>query len=192
MPSTTCATLFTAATPPGGVAPTDTFQAAIDIALNPGNNAATLFGLVTPSAPFQPTLGTAPTDFAVGIQYNGGPIANSGGVFGIDIDASGNAWVTVVARGAVVANVTEISPAGAILSGPTGYLSGSLSTPWGIAIDNSGERLDHQLHTHQQRRSASPLRHRRLLLHSRFRRIPSRNSSRQPHYNNSLDRQLWS
>jgi hypothetical protein len=136
--STNCATLFSAATPPGGVAPTDTFQAAIDIALNPGNNAAALFGLVTPSAPFQPTLSTAPTDFAVGIQYNGGPIANSGGgVFGIDIDALGNAWVTVIGRGTVPDNITEISPAGAILSGPNGYLSGSLNNPWGIAIDNS-------------------------------------------------------
>ena len=140
LPSTTCATLFTNSTPPGGVAPapTDTFQAAIDIALNPGHNAATLFGLATATPPFQPTLDSAPTDFAVGIQYNGGPIANSGGVFGIDIDASGNAWVTVVANGAILDNVTEISPAGSVaLSGPTGYLSGSLSTPWGLAIDNS-------------------------------------------------------
>ena len=138
LPSTTCATLFTAATPPGGVAPTDTFQAAIDIALNPGNNAATLFGLVTGTPPFQPALGSAPTDFAVGIQYNGGPIADSGGGFGIDIDSSGNAWVTVVANGDILDNVTKISPAGAVLSGPTGYLSGSLQTPWGLAIDNSG------------------------------------------------------
>ena len=137
LPSTTCATLFTAATPPGGVAPTDTFQAAIDIALNPGNNAATLFGLVTGTPPFQPALGSAPTDFAVGIQYNGGPIADSGGVFGIDIDASGNAWVTVEANGDILDNVTGISPKGIILSTLTGYLSGSLHTPWGIAIDDS-------------------------------------------------------
>jgi hypothetical protein len=70
--SNTCTTLFTAATPPGGTAPTDTFQAAIDIALNPGNNASALYALVTPAAPFQPTLTSAPGDFALPIQYTGG------------------------------------------------------------------------------------------------------------------------
>ena len=129
--SSSCTTLFTAATPPGGTAPTDTFQAAIDIALNPGNNAAALFGLVTPSAPFQPTLGTAPTDFAVGIQYNGGSITLNE-PFGMDIDASGNAWI-VVSGPTNTANLTEISPAGVFHS----YLNGSLNHPASLAIDSS-------------------------------------------------------
>lgn len=62
-PAGTCSTLLTAATPPSGVAPTDTFQAAIDIALNPANNTSSLYGLVTGVAPFQPTLGAVPADF---------------------------------------------------------------------------------------------------------------------------------
>ncbi len=137
--SSTCTTLFTAATPPGtgSVAPTDTFQAAIDIALNPGNNAAALYALATPSAPFQPTLTAAPSDFAVGIRYNGGPITLGDGIGAIDIDASGNAWVTVYAP-LGVGNITEISPAGIFISGSTGYLSADLAFPLGIAIDNNG------------------------------------------------------
>ena len=141
--STTCTTLFTEATPPatgtGGGAPTNTFQAAIDIALNPGNNAAALYALATPVAPFQPTLPSAPSDFAVGIRYNGNSIilgSNGSGISGIDIDASGNAWV-IVDGTASLSNITEISPAGVFLSGDTGYLSGGLNFPTGIAIDNS-------------------------------------------------------
>jgi hypothetical protein len=75
--STGCSSLTFLATPPGGVAPADTFQAAIDIALNPGNNAAALAGLVSPSAPYQPTLTSAPTDFALGIVYDGGAFATA-------------------------------------------------------------------------------------------------------------------
>ena len=139
VPSTTCAALFAAATPPGGSAPTDTFQAAIDIALNPGNNAAALYALSTAIAPYQPTLPTpGPTDFAVGIQYNGGLISSGGGTNGIDIDASGNAWVVTAGTTVIFASVTEISPAGVFLSGASGYLYGDLGEPYGLAIDSSG------------------------------------------------------
>ena len=138
VPSTTCASLFAAATPPGGTAPTDTFQAAIDIALNPGNNAAALYALATAIAPYQPTLPTpGPSDFAVGIQYNGALIGISGGTTGLDIDASGNAWFVAFGSSAANANITEISPSGTILSGANGYLNGDLAEPASLAIDNS-------------------------------------------------------
>ena len=136
VPSTTCSTLFAAATPPGGSAPTDTFQAAIDIALNPGNNAAALFALATPSAPFQPTLTTAPGDFALGIQYTGGQIAGSGFTSGLAIDATGNAWVGTT-QGNNPKSITEISPAGAVLSGTNGYTYGTAGGN-GFSIDSSG------------------------------------------------------
>jgi hypothetical protein len=148
--SGTCASLFTAATPPGpnAVAPTDTFQAAIDIALNPGNNAAALYALSTAIAPYQPTLPTpGPTDFAVGIQYTGGLIATSSGTTGIDINSAGNVWVAALGNPTTgtLANITEISPAGLFISGANGYLNGNLGAPYGIAIDNSDQlfAVDH-------------------------------------------------
>jgi hypothetical protein len=138
--STTCATLFAAATPPGGSAPTDTFQAALDIALNPGNNAAALFALATPSAPFQPTLSAAPGDFTLGIIYNGGIIPSSNGTHGIDIDANGNVWVAVAGASAngKPRTLYEISPSGAIVNGTAGYLSSVLDGPQAVALNSTG------------------------------------------------------
>ncbi len=135
-----CGMLFAAATPTSGVAPADTFQAALNIALNPGTNVAALFGLVSASAPFQPTLSAVPTDFAVAIQYNGAPITNSYGTQGIAIDSAGNAWIAtgfVVESGATTHALTEISPAGIYLSGASGYGSTNLQFPEGVAIDAS-------------------------------------------------------
>ena len=64
-----CSGFFTAATPPNGTAPTDTLTALIDIVKNPGNNASALFNMSSPTAPFQPTLTKAPTDFTVAVKY---------------------------------------------------------------------------------------------------------------------------
>ncbi len=135
--STTCSALFTAATPPGGSAPTDTFAAVIDIAQNPGNNAAALYALATPSAPYQPTLTSAPGDFALAIQYNGGQIANAAATSGLAIDAVGNAWVANGA-GASPKSISEISPSGVFLSGTNGYTNG-IAGGNGLSIDASGK-----------------------------------------------------
>jgi len=139
--STTCSSLFTAATPPGGTAPTDTFQAAIDIALNPGNNSASLFALSTPSAPYQPTLTTNPGDFALGIVYTGGNLGLAAQPQGIDIDAQGNVWVAVAncgsaCRGAV-SGLVEVSPSG-VVSPSTGVYLSALLNPQAVAITSGG------------------------------------------------------
>ena len=63
-----CGNLFLYATPSGGTAPTDVIGALIDIANNPTNNLAQLFGLAPSDGPFQPTLPVAPTDWTIRIQ----------------------------------------------------------------------------------------------------------------------------
>lgn len=63
-----CGNLFLYATPSGGPAPTDVVGALIDIANNPTNNMAQLFGLAPSDGPFQPTLPLAPTDWTIRIQ----------------------------------------------------------------------------------------------------------------------------
>jgi len=76
--STNCTTLFTAATPSGGTAPTTVLAAALDIALNPGNNIASLFSISTANAAFQPALSSAPNSWAVVVGGGGAACGYSG------------------------------------------------------------------------------------------------------------------
>lgn len=127
--STNCANLFADATPPGGTAPTDTLTAALDIAKNPGNNAAALFMLAPATAPFQPTLTAAPSAYSVSIRY--API----GTFSIPsasaVDASGNVWVTNSGN-------NSISIVNAVTGAPTIFSGGGLNAPSAIAFDAKG------------------------------------------------------
>jgi hypothetical protein len=66
-----CSNLFSNVTPAGGTIPADTLQAILNIAQNPGNNAASLFPLASPTSPFQPVLGTAPVDWTVALIFTG-------------------------------------------------------------------------------------------------------------------------
>jgi hypothetical protein len=104
-----CGNFFSNATPVSGIQPTDTLQAMLDIAQNPGNNVSPLFGLASPAGPFQPVLTTAPTDFTLALTFTGGGLGiapgtaitdSTGGTGGLlantamAIDATGNIWVT--------------------------------------------------------------------------------------------------
>ena len=98
-----CSNLFSAATPVSGTAPADTLQAILSIAQHPGSNAATLYGLSSLAAPFQPSLSSAPTDWTLALTFTGGglgiaPGSNPGSaalVTSMALDASGNIWATV-------------------------------------------------------------------------------------------------
>ncbi len=125
-----CGSLFTAATPPGGVAPADTLTAALNIARNPANNVSALFALSAARADFQPTLSVTPANWLIGIRHTGGGLAQPTAVA---IDAAGNVWAANAAN-----SVSEFSPAGAALAPNSGYTAGSLSSPSAIAIDLSG------------------------------------------------------
>lgn len=65
--SSACLTLFTGATPSVGSAPVDVATALLDLANNPSNSVANIFNLSTPTAPFQPTLTTAPATWNVAL-----------------------------------------------------------------------------------------------------------------------------
>ncbi len=122
--STACTTLFTNAQPPSVTAiaaPTNTWQAALDMAQYPGNNTANLFGLVLGSPSFQPTIGsTAPNDLSIGVLYTAG-FATDGTTAvaapsGIAADASDNVWIT----GATNAGLIELASNGSLASPSAG------------------------------------------------------------------------
>ncbi|ADV83295.1 chitobiase/beta-hexosaminidase C-terminal domain-containing protein [Terriglobus saanensis] len=107
---TACSSLFSAATPNGGAAPTDTLQAILDIAQNPGANASAVFNVVSTAGPFQPALAAAPNDWILALTFTGGGLGFAPGFqvpffndpfdlgtlenTSMAIDATGNIWVT--------------------------------------------------------------------------------------------------
>jgi hypothetical protein len=153
-----CAALFNVANPGAIVAnaPTNTLQAALNIAGSPSNNTsgiATVFGLLpaNPSAnvPFLPILGTAPNDWTISISFTGGGLGGTSRArsqsTGFAIDALGNIWIADNG----INSVTELNSLGAPLSPPTasggttlasagGFKGGGLSSPVAVAVDPLG------------------------------------------------------
>ena len=67
-----CAPLFSASTPPGGLAPADTFTAALNIVKNPGNQVAAVFTAGSASPPYPTPLHQAPNDWTMSLSVSGG------------------------------------------------------------------------------------------------------------------------
>jgi hypothetical protein len=125
-----CSGLFAAATPSGGVAPVDTFAAAVEIALNPGNNVAALYALAGSASPYQPRLVAAPTDWTLPIRFSGGGLNEP---TALAFDGSGDLWVADY-DGAV----TKLSAQGTALSPSAGFTGGGLLECYGLTVDGSG------------------------------------------------------
>jgi hypothetical protein len=146
--STACTTLFTNAKPPSvtGVAtPANTWQAALDMAQYPGNNTATLYGLILGTPSFQPTLGsTAPNDLSIGVLYRAGletdGATEANNPWGIAVDANDNVWIT----GMTNAGLMELSSNGTLQStGAGGFGNTTLKSAFThqVAVDLHGNVL---------------------------------------------------
>lgn len=130
-----CSNLFTAAQPPTGTGiakPVNVFQAALDIAQYPGNNVATLFGLLSSQPAFPTSLTTAPNDWTIGITYTS-PLLVSG--TGLGVDKSDNVYVSGAGY------LLEFSPQG--LAPTANLLANDVAITTSdslreIAFDNSG------------------------------------------------------
>ena len=147
-----CDKLFDAATPPGGAAPTDTLQAARNIARHPSHNAVELFALLDAfypvpegaryrDVPLIPYLFHAPSAWTLSLVHAGGGFFAVGGAA---IDADGNFWTNnnwLVGSQTTIfeqfgAGVGKFAPDGTPLSPMiTGFRGGGLDSPgWGIAF----------------------------------------------------------
>ena len=135
--STACAALFAAAKPSAGTAPTTVLGAALDIALNPGNNVSTLFGLSSANAAFQPTLTAAPNDWTVAVAYD---ISSANHPQGLAIDGNGDCWITAwVSNNPANAEVLEISPVGIPATNNPYTSTANLAGSAGLAVDLNGD-----------------------------------------------------
>jgi hypothetical protein len=125
--------------------PTDTFAAAVDMALNPTSTTAQitkLYALIPPTPAFS-AVNNQPTDWTIGILYSDTTTATP--VLpqpqNIAIDASGNVWV--VSNGSASNGaLAELSPVGSPLLSTnfSGSNAGAMTTgnPRNLAIDPSG------------------------------------------------------
>lgn len=130
-----CGRLFTATTPPGaGTAPSDTLQAAVQMAKYPYQNVNALLVLNAPTAPFGPGLASV-NDWTLGVKYTTTAMSltvNSGTTSNLDIDAGGNIWLPSTSP----AGVAVFSPSTGSFSGP--YNPAGTLHPQNVAINSTG------------------------------------------------------
>jgi len=151
-PKRSCARLFQIATPPGGSEPSDTLQAAQNIARYPWHNADQLFALfdqqyprpattIWRDVPHIPYLNYAPSAWTLSLVYAGGGLNSLGG---IAVDGEGNLWADdnflVGAQSTLFASygggLSKLAPDGTPLSPmTTGFRGGGIDGPgFGIAV----------------------------------------------------------
>jgi hypothetical protein len=150
-----CASLFIAATPPTGGAPTDTLAAAEAVAKYPWYQPERIFALLDKFYPIpqgkklrpvprMPYLSFAPSAWVLPLKFGGGGLNAPGKIM---FDADGNAWTGVnFIVGSQASdelwdgNLSEFAPNGKALSPETtGFQGGGIEGPgFGTAIDTDG------------------------------------------------------
>ncbi|WP_158819831.1 hypothetical protein [Granulicella sp. S156] len=152
-----CTPLFTAATPSGVTAPTDTLGALLNIVKHPGQNVAAIYTVVQSTPPFSPTLSKAPNDWTMSLTIQGGALNPSSGIINmsdpnyalagglyyperIDIDANGYVWVGNNGSGTNSgdSSVSEFTPQGEAISPKIGYGYTGLNELFALVIDSTG------------------------------------------------------
>ncbi len=122
-----CSPLFSAAT--GSSVPTDTLDAALDIARAPSGNVAAIYALSSTNTDFSPALTAAPPDWMLHNTVSGGGMDSPASVA---VDASGNVWASSYFN-----TVSEFSPAGAAVF-PAGITGSGINESYGMALDVQG------------------------------------------------------
>jgi sugar lactone lactonase YvrE len=133
--TTGCSPLFTAATPSQGSAPTNTWDAVVNIVKNPGNNVGGVYSAIGPQPPFATTLTKSPNDWTLSLRVTGGGIASPES---LAIDSQGNVWVANFNQSPAngIGYVSAFNPQGTPLAA-SGFPSNSIAEDFGLAIDPS-------------------------------------------------------
>jgi streptogramin lyase len=125
-----CTSLFTAATPPGGTAPTDTLTAALNIVTHPVNQVAAVFQARPTPSPFATTLTHAPNEWTMSLTVTGGGLIEP---TALDVDQQGNVWVADY-PGYLSAFTPQGTPFRSFA-----YGNGILKNSFGLTIDTTGQ-----------------------------------------------------
>ena len=131
---TGCSALFAAATPASGTAPVNSFNAALNIVQNPGQNVAAVYAVIptTVAPPFATTLTESPNDWTMSLTVTSGGLSTP---TALGIDSLNNIWVADEdgPLSAFNAQGTALSSTG------YGIVSGVpiISDAFGLAIDTS-------------------------------------------------------
>lgn len=132
-----CGTLFTNTTPPGGVPPSDTLQAVVQMALYPYQNVTTLYNLAGTKPPFNADLASAPPDWSVAVSYTSASLGlgvDTNTLSTVDVDGSNRVWFPSTASGAK--GIAYFDPTTSAFSGP--FNGTNMVHPQQVAIDGSG------------------------------------------------------
>jgi len=120
-----CGMLFTDATPSGGIAPSNTISAALDIVSNPSLNVCAIYSLAPAAPPFQPTLASCPASWSLPITALAVNVSGDSSVY-----VGQTAQYTATVSGAANQSVTWMVNGVAGGSVATGTISSSgLYTP---------------------------------------------------------------
>ena len=121
-----CSQLYSAAT--ATTPPTNTLDAILNIAHNPGTNVAALYTLSAASIAFAPILSTAPRDWTLFVNFTGGGMNNPSGVA---VDSTGHIWVASYVSAASLFSNTGVP------AFPTGITGNGLCNSYGAAVDDN-------------------------------------------------------
>jgi sugar lactone lactonase YvrE len=140
-----CLTLFALATPPQGLSPRDTLQAAVNIAHYPWQRPGLLFRQSQLLTPYSPALTSAPDAWTLAITYDGNG-HEFDGPGNMAVDAKGNVWVTnnyVFSNSPLTCalggrTVLKLTPTGSDAPGAPYRGGGLYGAGFGIAIDPKG------------------------------------------------------
>ena len=125
--SGSCAALFSAATS-GSAVPTNTLDAALNIARTPAENVAAIYALAAANSVFSPALTAAPPDWMLHNTVSGGGMNLPAS---LGVDAAGNVWASNYFN-----TVSEFSPVGAVF--PSGVSGSGINESYGMALDVQG------------------------------------------------------
>jgi streptogramin lyase len=123
--SSACTQMY-AAMAVNGSSPSNTLDAAMNLAHQPGSNVATVFNLSSGSTTYAPRLSAAPADWTLFVSYSGGGMNDPST---ISIDSQGNVWVT-----SYYATASLFSNTGAPLFA-NGLTGNSLFNSYGGGVD---------------------------------------------------------